>query len=290
MSGVIVEVSARRFAVPYECPCCGANPDAELWVPAPRGPTGGRSARGLVFPYCKACLAHVERWDTAGLLSAGIMVAAIAAALVVALLTTWLFGLLVVAGAAPVAYLLAQSRRAAAKAACGPSCAGPARAVAYLGWSGNASAFSFASLTYTARFAEQNANLVNVSGQLRRLVEGHKIARTAAPTPAAAAEAVPAPMSVREWVARIESARLRTARRHWLQRALDVFHEQAERDELVRAACKLELAPVHAKLEKLATPAQKRDYLREVMEEVQADNIPQVLQDAELRELEALRK
>ena len=47
---------------------------------------------------------------------------------------------------------------------------------------------------------------------------------------------------------------------------------------------------MHAKLEKLATPAQRRDYLREVIEEVQADNIPQVLQDAELRELEALRK
>ena len=289
MSGVIVEVAARRFAVPYECPCCGAVPDAELWVPAPRGPTGGQSARGLRFPYCKACLQHVESSETAGLLSAGLMVAAIAAALVVALLTRWYIGALIVVVVAPLAWLLAQRRRTAARASCGPACAGPGKAVAYLGWSGNASAFSFESLTYTARFAEQNANLVNVSTQLRRLLEGHKIARAAMPTPAAAAEAVPPPMSVRDWVARIEGTRLATARRYWLQRALDVFHEEAERAELVRAVCKLELAPVLAKLDRLATTGAKRDYLHEVTEEIRTDNIPEPLQIAELRELEVLR-
>jgi len=290
MSGVIVEVSSRRFAVPYECPCCGAVPDAEIWVPAPRGPTGGQSARGLEFPYCKACLEHVHRWETAGLASAGIMVAAIAAALVVALLTTWLFGLLVVVAVAPLAWLLAQARRKKARAGCGPSCAGPGKAVAYLGWSGNASAFSFESLTYTARFAEQNPNLVNMSVQLRRLLEGHKIARTAIPTPVVALDSVPTPMSARDWIARIEGTRLKVARRHWLQRALDVFHDEADRAEIIRAACKLELAPILAKLERIAVPATRRDYLREVMDDISADNMPQALQDAELRELEALRK
>jgi hypothetical protein len=34
MPAVVVELAAKKFALPYECPCCGAVPDGELRIPA----------------------------------------------------------------------------------------------------------------------------------------------------------------------------------------------------------------------------------------------------------------
>ena len=31
-----VEIASRRFALPFQCPCCGAAPDTELTVPVTR--------------------------------------------------------------------------------------------------------------------------------------------------------------------------------------------------------------------------------------------------------------
>jgi len=291
MSGVTVEVSARAFAVPFECPCCGATPDAETRVSvkklAGQRVVATDSAAGLDFPYCQRCIRHVADWESAGVTSAGVMLLGLLAALGIALLVNWLIGLLALAAAALLAYSLAQARRGRARASCGPSCASPEKAVAYLGWSGTTSAFTFDSPTYTARFAEQNTrDLVNISPQLRKLLEGHKLARLAVPTPAAPVTVASEPPSVRDWIARIETAKGVVARRNTLQRALDGLHEPADRTLVLEAVTKLELAELLGRVAGLASAEAKQRALRKAIADIRADNVPSDLQEAEVKELE----
>jgi hypothetical protein len=291
VSGTDVEISSRTFAIPFECPCCGADPDTELAVPVTRG--AGRevvreTARALAFPYCKRCLAHVERWDAVGIRSAAMMIAGVVAAVVLSLATRVVIGAIAFAAAALLAWSLTSARRAAVRAALGPSCASPDRALAFLGWSGRSSAFSFASPTYAARFAEQNTKLlVQVGEQLRKLLEGHRIARLAVPTPAAAHLVVPPPASTAEWIARIENSRSTVERRNTLRRALDASHDPGERAQLLEAACRIELAPVLGRLDGLSGAGAKKHRLQRAIDEVRADNMPEELQEFEVRQLEA---
>jgi len=288
--GPVVEIASRRFALPLQCPCCGAAPDAELDVPVTRikgrevSPT---SARKLAFPYCHRCLAHVTRWQGAGVVSAGITLAGIIAGVAIALVAHVLAGLVMIVAAAAIAYGLVTHRRAQAAALCSPACPSADVAVTYYGWSGSTSSFAFRSPTYTARFAEDNTpTLANVSPVLRRLLEGHRVARLAVPTPAATM-IVPPPRTAREWLTRIEGAPTRIARRHDLDNALELIQDPAERQELLRAATRAEIAPVRHKLERLAGAA-RAHYLDEAIAELAADNVPAELQKAVLAELEAL--
>jgi hypothetical protein len=291
VSGAIVEVSSRRFEVPFECPCCGADPDAELAIPLTR--TAGReptreAARALVFPYCKRCVGHVELWESAGLRSAGLVVAGLLVAVVVVLASGLVIGAIAFAAVAVLAWTLGEARRVAARAGMGPSCASPARALAYLGWSGRASVLSFESPTYAARFAEQNEKrLVDVTDQLRKLIEGHRIARLAVPTPAAPHLVVPPPARVDDWLARIEASRSTVERRNALRRALDVTHDGADRARLLEAASRLELAPLLGAIDALASIAAKKHRLQRALDDLRSDNIPEELQEAEVRQLEA---
>jgi hypothetical protein len=291
MSGVTVEVAARAFAVPFECPCCGAVPDAETRVPVKRA--GGQrevardSAPALAFPYCQRCIGHVAEWESAGVMSAGVLLLGMLAAVGIALLVNWLLGVIALIAAALLAYSLAQARRGRARASCGPSCASPEKALAYLGWSGTTSAFTFDSPTYTARFAEQNTrDLVNISPHLRKLLEGHKLARLAVPTPASPVTVASEPPGVRDWIAKIEGAAGVVARRNTLQRALDGLHEAADRTLVLEAVTKLELAEVLGRVAGLASHDAKQRALHKAIGEIRADNIPTELQDAEVKELE----
>ncbi|MDB4963772.1 MAG: hypothetical protein JWP01_3771 [Myxococcales bacterium] len=290
--GGIVEIESRTFAVPFECPCCGAAADAEVVVPLKRAPgrtPASDSARRLEFPYCARCVAHVASWEGAGVTSAGIMLVGILASVAVAIVSSVLAGLVLLVGAVAISAGVVTHRRARAAAACGPACASPDAAVSYLGWSGNTSSFSFRSPTYTARFAEHNSTkLVSVSPELRRLLEGHRVARLAVPTPAAAAMTVPPPRSTREWIAKIESTPGRVARRHHLQVALDLAATEEDKAELIRAAMRSDLAPLRARLDKLSGSAKHRA-LSEAIAEIRAGNLPVELQQAELAELERMR-
>jgi hypothetical protein len=289
--GPVVEIASRRFAVPFQCPCCGAAPDAELAVPVTRvkGRTVAEdSARGLDFPYCRRCLAHIETWQGAGVVSAGITLAGIVLGLAISILVHVIGGLLMVVAAIIVAYGLVTNRRAQATAQCSPACPSADTAVTYFGWSGSSSSFAFRSPTYTARFAEDNtAKLVNASSGLRRLLEGHRVARLAVPTPAATM-IVPPPRTGPEWLVRIENAPTRIARRHDLHNALELIQDTAERRDLVRAATRAELAPVRTKLERLSGEA-RASYLEQAIRAVAVDNVPAELQRSVLAELEALR-
>src|SRR5512138_2424730 len=113
MAAVVVELGARKFAIPQECPCCGAPPDAEVRI------AGKGRQQELDFPYCKRCVAHAAAWGTSGVGSAGVMVLAIAGAVVGAIETTILIAIGIFVVGATVAWILRQSRRAAAKARCG---------------------------------------------------------------------------------------------------------------------------------------------------------------------------
>src|SRR5688572_2002993 len=68
MSGVTVEVSARKITVPYLCPCCCGVADTALAVSFTRV-TGVRSqretTRELDFPYCSRCIRHSSWWRAA---------------------------------------------------------------------------------------------------------------------------------------------------------------------------------------------------------------------------------
>lgn len=296
MSGVIVEIAARKFAVPFECPCCGAAPDTEIAIGVSRSPSASASAssgkrpegaQGLVFPYCTSCVDHARRFESAGLTSTVVMLVAIAAAIVVSIAVQLVFGLLIFLAAVPIAVVLAATLKSQAQAGCGEACASAAKALAYLGWSSDVRSFRFESPTYTARFAEQNAKVLNnPSPELRKLLEGYKFARLAVPTPAAPAMVIPPPLTGREWVTRIEGIKGQVERRNALQRALDIVSEPADRTDLVLAASRLELAPILGKLAQLGSSHAKRRHLEHVISEIRADNIPDELQDMELHVLE----
>jgi hypothetical protein len=287
-AAVTVEVASRRFDMPFECPCCGAIPEAELAVPVTR--VEGRevavdSARYLEFPYCARCVSHVTRWEAAGVVSTALMLAGILASLALLFAARYALG----AGTFFAAFGVASAQlawgRRRARRSCSVACASPDLAVSYAGWSGATSSFAFRSPTYTARFAEHNlSSLVNVSEHLGRLLEGLRIARLAVPTPAATS--ISPELDVGGWIAKIESAPTRVARRHHLRTALALVREPSEQQRLLEAASRAELAPVLARLSRLRVGA-RRVVVEETMAAVRADNLPAELEQAELELLRA---
>ncbi len=282
MGAVIVELASRKFALPSECPCCGATPDTELPV------TSAATRHSQFFPYCQRCVTHARIWEGSGIGSAAVMLFAIIGAVGAALSGAYLFAVGVFVLGAVVAWILRQSRRSTAKAGCGESCATPGLAVTYFGWTGATSSFSFASPTFAARFAEANSDVVaNQTPQLRKLLDGYKKARLAVPTPAVAAGVAPPPLNARDWIARIESTKGVVARRIALQRALEMIEETHSRRELIQTVAGIELAPLLDKLQRLSSPAAKRTLLDTSIKHVREDNIPDELQAAVLEKLEA---
>lgn len=288
MAGLIVQVTGRRFAIPFECPCCGAPPDTELRVPRARGVTAAAdSAAGLDVPYCSRCMRHAEAWEHAGVGSAAVLVIGVLAFISLTLIAARpLLGLIALVASIPVALAVAAARRKRAKAGCTEACAAPGMALAYHGFNGTLTSIAFESLTYAARFAEHNTGIVLETPQLRRLLEGHRIARLQVPTPAAAVSLSAAPTPA-EWRSKIEQARGPLARRTALSRALDALADDAVRADLIRSAADAELAPVLARAKSLSGTA-KRQHLEAAIAEVRADNLPEPLQAAELQQLDLL--
>ncbi len=297
---IVVEVSARKFGMPWDCPCCGAEADSEREFSFTRT-TGKRvirsTTRGLAFPYCTPCIAHVNRWESAPLaaglvLLVGIVVGVIAAA------SAGAGGFAIVfAVSLPLALVASYRRRRAARAMQKSGCTCPGAAVGYLGWNGSVSGFAFVSTTYAIEFAKRNArNLINVGPDLRRLLQSAPEPTSTAPkaiaVPIAPAKSADLAASsgrdrVLDWIARIEGYKGPVARRNALQRALEEVTDPAAQRDLVLAASKIEVAAVLAKVETLATGAAKRRCLEKAIADVREDNIPDELQVEELRELEA---
>ena len=284
-----VELTSRRFSVPLDCPCCGATPDTEIPVPVARTARDratADSARSVEFPYCRHCVDHVARWESAGVLSAGLIVLGLVAAAAVAAGSGVPLGIGVGVAALVIAIALAASRRAQARHGMRESCSTPGKAIAYLGWSGTSSGFQFASLPYAAKFADQNASKLVEDPRIRKLLDQYKLARLAVPTPAAAVSVIPPPLDVGEWIAKIAKTPGRVARRAALSRALDAFREPREREQVIRAVSAIEIAALLAPLDSVASGPEKQRALRQVIEQVRYDNIPDELQQEMLRDLE----
>jgi len=282
MRGVIVEVSSRKYGVPYECPCCGATPDGEMRVPSETG-------HALDVPYCKKCIGHVEAWEWAGIRGMGLAVGGLVLAIVLALVTSYTVGAIVLVIAIAAAAYLRAAGKTNAKRACGPSCASPSVAFGYRGWNGTTHSFTFESPTFAARFAEMNT-LANETPQLRKLLDGYKKARLAVPTPAVAAGVAPPPLTAKDWIARIESTDGKVARRVALGRALEMVDQPQPRRELVQTVARLELAPMLDKLQRSPSPAAKKALLLTLLEQLRTENISDELEAAMTSALDARLK
>src|SRR4051812_30561588 len=105
MAGLIVQVTGRRFAIPFECPCCGAPPDTELHIPRARsGNAAPDSAAGLDVPYCSRCMRHAEAWEHAGVGSAAVLVVGVLAFIGISLVAARpLMGLIALVASIPIA-------------------------------------------------------------------------------------------------------------------------------------------------------------------------------------------
>ncbi len=284
MSGVLVEVSSRRFAIPHECPCCGAIPDAELVVPTTGGRATRTSAASMAMPSCKRCNAHVAASEAAGVASAAVLLGGLLAA-VAATIALGPVGLVVIPVAIAIAFVLVTRRRRAAELMRGPSCSAAGTAVTYLGWSGTTTAFELASPTYAARFAEHNEKILHQpTPRLRALLEGHARARVAVPS--AVAPIADPPSTIDAWIAKLSSATGPAGRRHVIVRALGAFTDDSSRARLVEAVAAIDLAPDYAKLAKATTLEDRATVLAEAIARVTAENLPEIVLDYELRELE----
>lgn len=285
---IVVEICARSFVLPAECPCCGSDADAETTVSLKptRRHTAADSARQVGFPCCRRCLEHVAVADAASMQTAFVFLAGMVIGVVSGIVIDVQKGVFAFLCAVPVMWVLGSLGQRRAQSRCGPSCSTTRSAVTYLGWSGSTSAFSFASPTYTARFAEHNLErLVSVTGRVRALLEAHRVARAQVPTPAMASCHVPPPRTHAEWIERLQRVSGTVARRMALQRALAGSDVQHHRD-LVDAVCRVELEPVLRSRERLAAPGWRRELLQ-TLATVRADNIPAELRDAEVRVIEA---
>lgn len=303
MSGVVVEVSARKVSIPFECPCCGyERPDGEFSATHTRT-TGKRVVRSTTrefsFPCCSRCMAHVKMWESAAAITPGFVAVGIIVAVVVGIAAAAVAGIAVFGTALVLGRVLESNRRQQAKATCGPSCATPSTSVSYLGWSGSVSSFRFASPTYAGRFANQNArSLVNVNLGLRRVletsalvappVEASVIAQRSGQAPAVPRTAAVAGSndSVLEWIARIEGYKGPIARRNALEHALQEIRDPEGSRRLVLAASRIEVAAVLEKVDGLTSIAAKKRHLKKSIDDISADNIPDNLQAEELRLLE----
>jgi hypothetical protein len=274
MRGVIVEIAGPRFEIPYECPCCGTTQaNAEVAI----GPSR------TLFPYCTRCVQHTKLHDAARVASALAMVITLAATIVAGVVAGGIAAAIAFVVGSTVAWLVRTARRKAAMEKRGTSCCATELAVFEHG----RHAFSFESPTYAARFAEDNkARLASIDPQLQRLMDGYQRARLAVPTPAVAAGVAPPPLTHREWLVRIEATTGTLARRVQLQRALDMIEEVHLRRELLQAVARLELAPVLARAQRLASNAAKQ-LLEDSIARVRLDNLSEELQAAQLHELQA---
>jgi len=284
MVGVVVEVASQRFEIPFECPCCGATPTAEVpMVAKASGPS-------LLFPYCKRCVDHARRFEYARMSSTLVMLLAIVFGATIAVAFDILAGLAIFAVGAATAWWFRLWRMKAAVVQRGPSCASTEIAVTFHGWTGTTSAFTFESPTFAARFADQNKSLLaNQTPQLQRLVDGYHKARLAVPTPAVAAGTAPPPLDHAGWMKRVESTEGTLARRVQLQRALEMTELPSQRRDLVQLVARAELERVTSRLAQLSSTSDKQRLIDQTLDEIRADNIFDELQAAEIAELEARR-
>jgi hypothetical protein len=288
----VVEVKGRELAIPFDCPCCGATPDTEVAVPLARASRNraANSAMAIDFPYCRACVAHVTRWESGRIVLTGLVVLGTVLFAIAAIASQVVVGIAVFGGLVALGALVAVARRNDARRACRESCGSVEMAVEYLGWSGVANGFAFKSIAYGAKFAERNASRLVEDARVSRLLKNYELARIAVPTPAAPVSVIPPPLDTGEWIAKLTTIPTRVARRDALSRALDSLSDARARDQVVRTVCAIELATYLAPVDQASGAAAKKRRLQATIEHVKRDNLPEPLRQLLLRELEDVAK
>jgi hypothetical protein len=282
----VVQVCSRSFDYPSDCPCCGAEPDAELAIPLTSSDhmASPDTARRQLFPYCKRCIRHVVSVEHARTISAVILLAGVALASGVGFGEDPMDGVYVLLGTFALVLIAGSSLLTLARRRCSAACASAQRAVTYLGWSGSASGFRFSSAVYTARFAECNTSkLVSVEPGLAKLLEGHTRAREEVPTPAAPVRAV-TPHTRAAWSVHFAAQPGSLARRRALSRALGITYEASERAALISMIAHAELDGLIADINGQSLAARRRR-ARSAIDEVSSDNLLDELREVMLREL-----
>jgi hypothetical protein len=299
MAWTVIEVSARAFHVPMECSCCGGGAETQRSASYTRT-TGKRvirqTTRGMSFPYCHRCSAHVDKWESAGGVEVLVFVIGLVASFSAGFAADGTTGFLLFLITCVLTWVAGATVKKKALAQCHPGCASPQAAVEFLGWSGAINTFRFSSSTYAIKFGQGNAKkLINVSPALAQLLQQSPapqvavartpVARSARPSSSGVAPQV-SRVSVTDWIDRIEGYKGSLARRNALERALEEVRDPRDRHQLLLAASKIEVRAVLDRVDSLKSIAAKRRYLQQAIEQLRLDNVPDELQAAELQILE----
>jgi hypothetical protein len=232
----------------------------------------------------------MARWRAAASAGTWISIVVGVGAVVLGAMVIPVVGVVVLAVAIGLRFVLRSRAHTVVRAQLKPSCACPAVAVAYLGWSGTVSSFAFDSDAYAAQFAQDNrGKLVNVSTELRQLLDQGAVPRVQVAQRSAPAQ-LPAPVAdhrVLAWIARIEDFKGVEARRNALQRALAEIDEPRARYELLSAAGRIEVSATLDKIDSLSTNAAKRRHLQKAIDDLRASELPPELQAQHIGQLEA---
>jgi hypothetical protein len=232
----------------------------------------------------------MARWQAAASAGSWVLLFAGIATVVLCVKVIPLVGFAVFAAAVVLRIVMRSRAHKVVRAQLKPSCACPEVAVAYLGWSGTVSSFAFDSDAYATQFARDNrSKLVNVSMELRQLLEQSAVPRIQAAQRSAPAQ-LPAPEvdhRVLDWIAKIEDFKGVEARRNALQRALAEVHEPRARYDLLSAAGRIEVSATLDKIDSLSTNAAKRRHLQKAIDDLRASHLPHELQAQHIGELEA---
>lgn len=276
---LVVQVGSRTFEYPSDCPCCGFQADDELEVPVAPGSStvSPDSAQRLLFPYCRRCILHVRLADRARSISAALLVASLVASILLGVTEGLLIGGYTFLVGIAFAMGLGTILMSAAKRRCSPECAAVERAVTFHGWSGSKSSFSFASPSYTARFADQNlAKLVDTGERLSRLLESHASPRE---VPVATL-----PLTRDAWSIHFATQRGRLGRRKALVRALRTTYDPYERSALTALVADIELDDLLGRPD----PGARQQRALRAIEQVRSDNLPDELREMLLRQLRSI--
>ncbi len=280
-----VEISSRTFDYPAECPCCGSEPDDEITIPLSpsRRTLSIDSAHRQLFPYCTRCAAHVAAIGRARAITASLLLLGTTLATVIGFSDSPVAGLLVMTATVVLVLIVGTVLVARVKRRCLPACASIDRAVTFHGWNGSTSAFRFASLAYTVRFAEHNVAKLVDDPQLERLLAAHPRVREEVPTPASPLRAI-APRSRAAWSLHFASQPGVLSRRRALTSALAVTFDADERAALISIVAHAEIDALMADIDGLSPAARQRRAQRAI-DSVASDNLPDELREVILREL-----
>jgi hypothetical protein len=306
--------SAKLLKFPAVCTCCGGPQDRTFTAKATRT-TGKRVVHHRThswdMPWCSSCAEHAAMARTATAVYAVLATLGVVIGLWIwaddhrLAGLGWGIALAALLGSLPIWYVLYRRAERRRK----PACATLGSPVRFIGWDGTIQFFDCASRGYAVAFAAANSSkLINVSDELRQPIlatgeaEEQQI-QVAAPavlpprvvtSPPATVPPIPAPPPddpVVRWLEKIERLKGTASRRAALERALQEIASVDERQKLVLEVSRLEVRAALDKADTLKTPAGKRRTLREALDRIRADTVPDELQAHEIEILEeALRQ